>query len=171
MTVQRRKEALKVCWSKIQEEKKNEEISLIKALNPRNTRFVAVGPPPSPPPRLATREVSPTEPKAPPCVTRDVSLPQRLVRAPNLARKHPYPEQGSSFEAISQKQSKPRGPARELLLGSYSIFHFRLTELEEVHPLVQGGSSENDRSCCLHYCHPSPKLGRGTGPPQHPTEC
>ena len=65
--VQRRERVLKpLPDSKTQEEKENEETGFINVLNPGNTGLVAGGPPPSPPSPLATPQIGPREPMAPP---------------------------------------------------------------------------------------------------------
>ena len=67
LMVQRSKVASKpLPDNKTQEEKANEEINLINALNPRDTGLVAGWPPQSPNPLLDTPEIGSREPTAPP---------------------------------------------------------------------------------------------------------
>ena len=93
--VQRRKRDFKPLPDSTQEEKENEEIGLISALNPRDIRFLA--PPPLLPPLLVIPEVGPTEKMAPPLYDEGWVSPQRPIRAPNLVSEYPYLEQGSSL--------------------------------------------------------------------------
>lgn len=64
--VQRREGVLKPLPDSIHEEKKNEEISFINALNSRDTRFIAGETPPLSSPLQAAPEIEPKEAMAPP---------------------------------------------------------------------------------------------------------
>lgn len=98
LIVQSREEAAKpVPESKTQEEKESREINLINPLNPGDSGFAAGGPlPPSPLP-LVNPEIGPIEATDSPCMMKDGSPPQRLIRALKLTRKHFYLEQGTSL--------------------------------------------------------------------------
>ena len=136
---QRREMASKhIPKSKTQEEKENEEISLVNVLNQGAIGLVAGRPPQSSPSPLATPGVGPTE---------SMALPLALWQGTGLHLKNPsgYPiwprtlliwSKTLPFEAIFYKWSKSERPPHWLLWGLYSVFHFILTELEEIQPFT-----------------------------------
>ena len=122
--------------NKTREEKENEEISLINALNPRDTMFVAGGPPQSPSPLQATPEIGPREPMAPLLYDKGRISPQRPIRAPIWPGNLPIWSKAISFEAIPYRRNNPGRPAHWQLLSPYSISHSRITSLEEFQALI-----------------------------------
>ena len=165
--VQRREGALKPLPDSTQEEKENKEIGLMHALNSGDTRFIAAGPPRSPFPLQATPKIELKEAMAPPQYDEGWVSPSKncqgtqLVQGASLSQARHFPLRQYPTGGVTQ-EGQPTG---YLLLGPYSILHFRLAELEEFQPLVWGGSSENGRSYSLHFCHSSFKLDRCTGSP------
>ena len=144
LMVQRSKVASKpLPDNKTQEEKANEEINLINALNPRDTGLVAGWPPQSPNPLLDTPEIGSREPTAPPLYDEGRVSPSKTHQGTQV--NIPIQSKTLPFQAISYKRSKSGRPAHWPLLGPYSVFHFRLTELEKFQLLIQRGASEIGR--------------------------
>ena len=121
--------------NKKREEKENEEISLINALNPRDTMFVAGGPPQSPSPLQATPEIGPREPMAPPLYEKGQVSPTKTC-------------QDAHFDTEASLSEGRQFPLRQYLTGRVtqgaqptgydwaSTSFSTITELEEFQPFI-----------------------------------
>ena len=138
LMLQRREGALKPLPDSTQEEREKEKTDLINAVNSRDTMFVAGGPFLSSFPPQVTPEIEPKEVMVPLPIGKNMGLlledpPGHPIWPQSL----PIQSKAVSFEAISYRRIKSGRPASWLLLGPYSIVHFRVTELEEFQLLIQ----------------------------------